>query len=192
MISTRLPAESRTTALRPASPSGLIGPADTPLASSTETVPSMSDAAIATMPLPARSASRRTYSHPAPVTCHITSSSCATMSGARPKKRSYQALASWNLRPRLQRRGRSHPLPQLVTVRSSATSCRRQRNRRSVRRTASPNGRTECPLVCIARKQVAPAIAAGAGWNAPRLDSAVYRPRRWPTARSLIFRRRSR
>ncbi len=158
---------------------------------STETVPSMSDTAIGTIPLPARSASRRTYSQPRRDLPHhffVVSHDVRS-----PAEEAFipGTLASWNLRPRLQRRGRSHPLPQLVTVRSSATSCRRQRNRPIRTQDCEPERANRMSAGLHPPKQVAPPIAAGAGWNAPRLDSAVYRARRWPTARSLIFRRRS-
>ena len=83
---------------------------------------SMSDRAMATMLLPACWVSRTTYSQPPRVTCHIASSSVATMSGARPKKRSYHACASLRSVTRCQRTGHRRPFPQAVTADSSAAS----------------------------------------------------------------------
>src|SRR5215813_14133195 len=94
MIAIELPSGSSATAFRPASPSRPIGPVVTPRAASAEAACSMSDTAMATMLLPAWSASRTMYSQPRSVTCHITSSSFATTSAGRAKKRSYHACAT--------------------------------------------------------------------------------------------------
>ena len=69
-------------------------PDEIPRSSSSEVAASMSDTATDTVLLPAWTASRTMYSQPRSVTCHMTSCSCATTSGGRAKKRSYQARAA--------------------------------------------------------------------------------------------------
>ena len=89
-----LPSGSRAADFRPASPSSSIGPVATPRASTRKLPPRCPTRPSPARPLPACWSSRTMYSQPAPVTCHITSSS-VTIMRARPKKRSYQAFASW-------------------------------------------------------------------------------------------------
>ena len=166
------PSASTTLALRPASPTASIGPALIPRPESSATSWSRSVTEMVTTVLPARPGSSMTYSQPFPATRHITSLLLGTMSGARPKRSSYQSIATCKFATGTQAKRTSIVTPQAshaeFLIRSIArphpatgrTSARDSRPGSGAG--ASPNARPHIPAV-------------PAGWTAPRRRSVFLR-----------------